>query len=81
MEEAFLSYKPLYLIIRLIELANLVQCSFMVFISLDEKKEVLKLLKFYLSPYEKIAIACSGGPDSIYLLHVLIDLQKIFFLK
>jgi tRNA(Ile)-lysidine synthase len=55
----------------------LVQSSFMVFISLDEKREVIELLKLHVSPYEKIAIACSGGPDSIYLVHVLIELQKI----
>jgi len=44
-------------------------------------KDTLDFLRNTLNKYDKVVIACSGGPDSMFLLHVIKTLEKELELK
>lgn len=44
-------------------------------------KEELEFLKKHLSPNQNVVVACSGGPDSMCLMSLLLELKKELNLK
>ena len=39
-------------------------------------QQTLDYLNNLLKPKDKVVIACSGGPDSMFLLHLLLKIKK-----
>lgn len=44
-------------------------------------KEEATFLKKILKPNDKLIIACSGGPDSMCLLYILLQIKKVIPIK